>query len=260
MKPIHTERRRNIIVASSLGVLTLALSLALYVGGIGMGFPTRIRALAETILYNTYNPWNVTLTSYSLNAVSAIIWDYRGIDTIFETTVLLASITAVTVILKEKGPSNSGSSITLISKFTTRLVLLITLLISISTAVNGHLTPGGGFQAGAMITTGIILSLAVFFSSFSRYSYFSRKENLLLLRYLVLTAISVVALLPVLVDAKAYVMQNQSKPTAPFSMPTWFIDTPLAGSILVFNVLEAIAVAFALSYTIIILLESCTNN
>lgn len=251
--------KKNFIVASSLGLLTLALSLALYVGGVGQPFPTRIRDLAETILLNTYNPWNKTLTSYSLNAVSAIIWDYRGLDTIYETTVLLASITCVTAVLKGVGRSRLGLNLGIISKFTTKLVILITMLIAISTAVHGHLTPGGGFQAGAMLTTIVVLSLVVFPAHFA-VSNLLKKERLLSLRYITLFIIVIVALTPVIVDRGAYIMQNQLKIGTQFSMPSWFINAPLGGSILVYNILETFAVVLALSYTLIVLLELCVKD
>lgn len=237
----------------------LALSSALYVGGIWFQPLIRVRAVAETILRNAYNPWNSTLTSYSLNAVSAVIWDYRGLDTIFETTVLLASITGVTILLggKKCACNNRGRDMGPIVGFSTKLVVVITLLIAVSTAVHGHLTPGGGFQAGTMLAAITALSIPVFTTKAIYAKGFGR-ETLLHLRYLVLVLIIAVALLPLLAIPKtghAYIMQNQVKETSAFSLPAWFIDVPLAGSIFLYNLLETLAVALALSYAALLLVE-----
>ncbi|MEM1628548.1 MAG: MnhB domain-containing protein [Desulfurococcaceae archaeon] len=263
MKQSISDRKRNLIIAISLGVFTIALSLALYLGGVYLQPLARVRALAETILRNTYNPLNTTLTSYSLNAVSAVIWDYRGVDTVFETTVLLASIIGITHLLNttkwvDKGVKNQTS---LVAKFSTRLIVVITTLIAISTAVHGHLTPGGGFQAGAMLTVIIALIVPVFSINFI-YMHGLRKDKMLYSRYFILLLITLTALSPVLLTpliGNAYIMQNQVKEDSSFSMPAWFMDTPLGGSIFFYNVLEAFAIALALSYALLLLLEYRTE-
>lgn len=254
-----TERRRNVLIAVSLSVLMLTLSSALYVGGIWFQPLIRVRAIAETVLRNTYNPWNATLTSYSLNAVSAVIWDYRGLDTIFETTVLLASITGVTILLggKEYTSNNKSRDMGPVVRFSTKLVIVITILIAVSTAVHGHLTPGGGFQAGTMLAAITALSIPVF-SVKAIYAKGLEKETLLYSRYLVLILIIAVALLPLLATPNtrsAHIMQNQVKETSTFSFPAQFVDVPLAGSIFFYNLLEALAVALALSYAALLLIE-----
>ncbi|MEM4717471.1 MAG: Na(+)/H(+) antiporter subunit B [Desulfurococcaceae archaeon] len=254
-----SERRRNICIASSLGVLTLSLSLALYIGGLWLQPLAHIRQLAVTILHNTYNPLNETLTTYSLNAVSAIIWDYRGVDTIYETTVLLASIMASASIMNASKQSyrRDREDMGLVARFSTRLTILITTLIAISTATHGHLTPGGGFQAGSMLTA-IIAFLIPIFSTSVIYKLGFKKEILLYSRYIVLLLIVSIALAPIILIpliGKTYIMQNQVKKDSQFSMPTWFIDTPLGGSIFFYNVLEAIAIALALSYALLTLFE-----
>ncbi|MEM0000353.1 MAG: MnhB domain-containing protein [Desulfurococcaceae archaeon] len=253
------EKRKNMLIAVSLSILMLTLSSALYIGGIWFQPLIRVRALAEIVLRNAYNPWNTTLTSYSLNAVSAIIWDYRGLDTIFETAVLLVSITGVTVLLGGGRYTGNGGNHGMgpVVGFSTKLVVLITLLIAFSTAIHGHLTPGGGFQAGVMLAAVAALSIPVF-SVKAIYAKGLKKEALLYSRYLMLVLIIAVALLPLMVTLKAgnaYIMQNQVKDASTFSLPAWFIDTPLAGSVFFYNLLEALAVALALSYAMLLLIE-----
>lgn len=255
-RALHTKRKRNVVVAVSLGAIAVALGMVLSLGGVGVLPPRDARALAKSIALNSYNPWNRTLTSYSLNAVSAVIWDYRGIDTVFETAVLLSAVTGVAVLfhgaLEIEGLRRKGMS--RVAKESTKIVILLTMLIAVSTAVHGHLTPGGGFQGGAIAAVSVALATIVFSIEFL-YDAGFKKDALLKARYAVLTLMILVALVPlvsVLLNGFAYIMQNQVKEGSAFSMPPRLMDTPLAGSIFAFNVLECLAIALALSYVVLI--------
>lgn len=256
LRLLPNQRKRNMVIALSLGAIAIALGMVLSLGGLGILPPRDLRGLARSVVQNTYNPWNTTLTSYSLNAVSAVIWDYRGIDTVFETSVLLAAVTGVTMLFREalemKGLRRKG--MTLVAKTSTKVVVLLTILIAISTAVHGHLTPGGGFQGGSIASVSVAL-LATVFSIEFLYDVGFKKSFLLKARYAILVTMFLVALTPLAftaVDGIAYIMQNQLKQGSRFSMPSKFLNTPLAGSIFVFNLLEFLAVAFALSYIVLL--------
>ena len=41
-------------------------------------------------------------------------------------------------------------------------ISIILICLGITTILGGHITPGGGFQGGAMIASGIILSILVY--------------------------------------------------------------------------------------------------
>lgn len=249
-------RGKNIFVAVFLGGFALALGMILSIGGLGIMPSRELRSMGLTIVYNTYNPWNETLTSYSLNAVSAVIWDLRGVDTIFETAVLFAAVTGVSMIFRDAGTETKlrDRGMTLLLKTSTKLVILLIILVSLSLAIHGHLTPGGGFQAGSVLAVSVILSITIY-SINTLYRARLTTKNLLRIRFIVLTLILLVALLPVismiLTDNRAYIMQNQVKEDSIFSMPAKFINTPLGGSIFFFNILEFIAVSVALSYVLI---------
>lgn len=250
------QRRRNIIVAVALGVIAIALGMVLSLGGLGV-IPSRdLRGLAKSIVFNTYNPWNNTLTSYSLNAVASIIWDYRGLDTFFETCVLLSAITGVTVLfrgaLEEKGLKRKG--MTPIVKSSTKIIIFLTVLVATSIAVHGHLTPGGGFQAGSIAAATVALIVTVYSIQFL-YDIGLKKDVLLKIRYIALVAMFLVALIPltsIALNTDAYILQNQVKEGSRFSMPSHLFNTPLAGTIFIYNLLESVAVASALSYALIL--------
>lgn len=251
----RNNKHEKYVIAVSLGVLTVALGIALHLSGITR-FETRGKTLAENILRNTYNPWNETLTSYSLNAVSSVIWDIRGIDTLLETIVLFTSILGVTVLTSGKRRIMKGIREDLVAKITTKIVLSITIVIAVATALHGHLSPGGGFQAGVMLASVFILSYPIV----NIHVYLHRKKNeILLMRLVSLGLIITVALIPVasyLISGDyAYIMQNQRKENSLFQLPSNLLESPLGGSILFFNLLEFITVFLALMYSAIILLE-----
>lgn len=98
------------------------------------------------------------------NIVTAIIVTYRGLDTLGEVTVLFLTAAIVGLVLayskntskipKSKRPPTG-------ELLTTGTSLLIPLILLLGTYVfiNGHLTPGGGFQGGAILASATLLLL-----------------------------------------------------------------------------------------------------
>lgn len=250
------SRVRNVLTALLLGVFTIAISFVLHIGGAGVLPPEDLRTLARTIVENAYNPRNETLTSYSPNAVSAIIWDYRGIDTILETAVLFAAVTGVTLLLRKELKEDLGRRlpVSVVLSTSVKIVALLTCLVAASVAVHGHLTPGGGFQAGAIIAATTALFAAVYSVDHLR-AVGLRSEILLKIRVTSLTLILILMLFPLVAMLStgeyAYIMQNQVKEDSRFAMPFKLLNTPLAGTIFFFNIIETVAVAAALSYVVI---------
>jgi multicomponent Na+:H+ antiporter subunit B len=98
------------------------------------------------------------------NIVTAIIVTYRGLDTLGEVTVLFLTAAIVGLVL-ERGRGRAASpdrdlppSGELLTTGTRLLVPLI-LLLGVYVFVNGHLTPGGGFQGGAVLASAMLLAL-----------------------------------------------------------------------------------------------------
>jgi multicomponent Na+:H+ antiporter subunit B len=249
--------RKSSLIAFVLAIVTLSISIVIVSGGLGILPPKDLRELGRTITANCFNPWNRTLTSFSLNAVSAVIWDYRGIDTIFETAVLFAAIAGLSMLFKDVKGFTLGrvGGLTLIAKKSVKLVILLTTIASISIAVHGHLTPGGGFQGGSVLA--VITSLIVVVYSIETIYRSGISLNIVMkIRYTALLIIMIIAIIPVLyglaIGVHAYFMQNISKDDSPISMPTNFFDTPLGGSIFFFNLAEYIAIATSLSFVVLL--------
>ena len=97
------------------------------------------------------------------NIVTAIVVTYRGLDTLGEVTVLFLAATIVGLVLSMGEKSGKpghvlvpvGELLTTGSRYLAPLILLLGVYVF----VNGHLTPGGGFQGGAIIASGTLLLL-----------------------------------------------------------------------------------------------------
>lgn len=96
------------------------------------------------------------------NVVSSVNFDQRGLDTLVEETILLGSVLAAAALLRPQ-PDEEQRRIPEVGRIlpSTRLLgyvmLPLTIVIGIDLVVHGHLTPGGGFQGGVVIGTGIHL-------------------------------------------------------------------------------------------------------
>ncbi|HEX4218662.1 MAG TPA: hydrogen gas-evolving membrane-bound hydrogenase subunit E [Acidimicrobiales bacterium] len=96
------------------------------------------------------------------NVVSSVNFDQRGLDTLGEETILLASVIAVSVLLRpeqretERRPLSAGRVLDA-TMLVGWIMLPVTLIVGLDVVAHGHLTPGGGFQGGVILGTGIHL-------------------------------------------------------------------------------------------------------
>ncbi len=107
------------------------------------------------------------------NLVTAVVVTYRGLDTLGEVTVLFISAAGVGLLLRrsrrrqEDEHNKDESQETLIKhkaaseivETATELLLPMIILFGIYVFMNGHLSPGGGFQGGAIIASGTMFLL-----------------------------------------------------------------------------------------------------
>ncbi len=251
---------RDLVFASLLVIIILALTYLTYSGGLGDLPPRDVRVIASNYLNLTYNQGITWLWAASPEAVTAIVWDYRGLDTLFETVVFYCAILAALTLFRSvsKVPEFvSSAGLSLVVKRVTAIVTLAILAVAASTALHGHLTPGGGFQGGAIASVAPLLLLVVFGKQFfieRRISY----SKLLTIRNasLALLGFTSVALLILgfLTGFQAYIFQNQAKTVSTLSYPPYLLDVPLGGSLFFFNLFEFLAVAsgFTLVFTILL--------
>jgi len=123
-------------------------------------------------------------TLQTANSITAIVVNFRGFDTLGEVTVLFLAATGLASILyrKEDDEEEKEASkkdverVRLPSSSLVRtgakILFPLILLLGIYVFVHGHLTPGGGFQGGAIIATGFLLMLIT-------YKHFETNHNVM---------------------------------------------------------------------------------
>jgi multicomponent Na+:H+ antiporter subunit B len=95
------------------------------------------------------------------NLVTAVVVTYRGFDTLGEVTILFITAAIVGFFLKaRREDENRERSLRKTSEIlaTASTLLVPTIfMLGVYIFMNGHLTPGGGFQGGAVIATGMVM-------------------------------------------------------------------------------------------------------
>lgn len=102
------------------------------------------------------------------DVVTAVNFDFRGFDTLGEEFIFFAAVLGVALILRAQpgeGPGHvedyaTGRAVPPTSDAVRVLGLGLTpptVLFAIYVVAHGHLTPGGGFQGGVILATGVLL-------------------------------------------------------------------------------------------------------
>ncbi len=139
----------------------VALVLLLMLGGIFATLMLGYTPDSELNLTARYYAERTAADLGAANIVTAIVVTYRGLDTLGEVTVLFLSASIVGLVLaSNRRPALRvrtpvGELLTTGARFLVPLILLLGVYVF----VNGHLTPGGGFQGGAIIASGVLLLL-----------------------------------------------------------------------------------------------------
>ncbi len=219
----------GLIVALTLGV---ALGLGLYAAG-AVRAPDTIKPLGLFYIEETFFG---NMTAMSPEAVTAIVWDYRGLDTVYETSVFFLAVVAGLAVFRVSGipAPRRGLGLTEIARTSTKIIGVLIIVVSASIALHGHLTPGGGFQGGSTLAIAPLLVIPVF----SYWALISRGLSpsiLVTLRGMALTAIGLVAVLPVVRGLE--IVSNVR------FYPAYIQGQLVSGSLFLYNTFEYIAVA-----------------
>ena len=153
------------------------------VGGRNIALVT-VGILALLIIYATFDkprlgdpnapvhqhvaPWYLEKTPEYMdfpNVVTAVLGSFRGYDTLGEVFVVFAACIGVLFILGvrpadsevARAPASAGLRHHLIPQVVGRLIIPFIVLFGLYVQFHGEYGPGGGFQAGALIATGVIL-------------------------------------------------------------------------------------------------------
>lgn len=106
------------------------------------------------------------------NLVTAVLLNFRALDTFGEVVVIFAALIAVLAVVvspaghgsdRKSAPRQSGSSVPVspVVAFMVRLLAPFIATFAIFVMLKGHVLPGGGFQGGAVLGA-ILILLALF--------------------------------------------------------------------------------------------------
>jgi multicomponent Na+:H+ antiporter subunit B len=139
------------------------------------------------------------------NLVTAVVVTYRGLDTLGEVTVLFISAAGVGLMLRRErrkgngdGEENGDARMRVhrpaseIVETATELLLPMVILFGIYVFLNGHLSPGGGFQGGAIIASGTMFLLLALPESHISRLLISIMESLSGFSYVVVGVLGVI--------------------------------------------------------------------
>ena len=136
------------------GAAVLAVLFALAVADLprfGAGWhPYRDLAVAAALRHAT------------ANVVSSVTFDQRGYDTLGEECILLGSVVGATALLRprkgeaQRQVTDEGRQLAPVNLMS-YVFRPLTLLLGLDLIAHGHLTPGGGFQGGVVLATGLHL-------------------------------------------------------------------------------------------------------
>ncbi len=117
---------------------------------------------------------------HATNVVAATTFDYRGLDTMIEEFILFSAVIGILLLLRaqrdeeEDAPHDMAESRRPLPTSDAVRVFGLgligpTILFGTYVVAHGHLTPGGGFQGGVVLASGLLLVyLAGEFLSFER--------------------------------------------------------------------------------------------
>jgi len=132
----------------------------------------------------------------SPNVVTAVVVTYRGIDTLGEVSVLFLAAAAISLLLRVMGrgekddrPPRRPSSEILMTG--TDLLVPVIVFFGVYIFLNGHLSPGGGFQGGAVIASAVLLLFLAYPDYRLRHGILSAVESLSGATYVVIGILGV---------------------------------------------------------------------
>ena len=94
------------------------------------------------------------------NIVTSVVVNYRGFDTLGEVSILFIAAIGLGAVLATAGKKNIKRNVekaSLVLSTGCRFLFPFILLFGAYIFIHGHLTPGGGFQGGAIIASAYLL-------------------------------------------------------------------------------------------------------
>jgi len=105
--------------------------------------------------------------SGAINLVAAVLFDYRGFDTLGEVTVIFSAVAGVGLLFPGKAATKKAEGLSPIAKGSVATLVPFIFLVGFYIVLHGHLSPGGGFQGGVVWGSLLILLGIVYGTSYA---------------------------------------------------------------------------------------------
>jgi multicomponent Na+:H+ antiporter subunit B len=93
------------------------------------------------------------------NAVTTVVVFFRGFDTLGEIAVLFIAALGIGLMLSSCSIRPYKEESNFILQKASKLLFPVILLFGVYVMIYGHLSPGGGFQGGVIVASGVLLLL-----------------------------------------------------------------------------------------------------
>ncbi len=93
------------------------------------------------------------------NAVTTVVVYFRGFDTLGEIAVLFIAAIGIGLMLHTNTSCSIKAQSSFMLRSASKILFPVILLFGIYVMTYGHLSPGGGFQGGVIIASGVLLLL-----------------------------------------------------------------------------------------------------
>jgi multicomponent Na+:H+ antiporter subunit B len=167
-----TRRARLMLFA----VAAAGLSVAMVVGFAGLrSFGAPVSAYAGVL-----NALSVP-QRHATDVVSAVSFDYRGIDTLFEEFILFAAVTGISILLRplanetrhlpeDEAPDRHIPPPSPTVGLLAVVVSPLLVVVGLETVTHGQISPGGGFQGGVVLASALfVVYLATSYARVERF-------------------------------------------------------------------------------------------
>ncbi len=115
----------------------------------------------------------------AINLVTAILFDYRGFDTLGEATVIFAAAASIAFLVPKKRVSMLAAEFTMVVKEIINFVIPLLFILGVYFIFYGHLSPGGGFSGGVILATISILLTITFGIDYAEEKFSPKIKSLL---------------------------------------------------------------------------------
>ena len=148
---------------SPIGLNWARLAIALPIGLVGAALVFALSAQPPDPRLPDYYLEAAPTIAKGLNVVNVILGDFRGLDTLVETIVVILAALGVGGLLRgQQSEHESEAKGSFMAQQLTQLILPLALMLALALLLKGHNAPGGGFVSGLSFAIAAILAFAAY--------------------------------------------------------------------------------------------------